>query len=297
MHRLSSPGSICLTIYPMRIQKGINAGVTVIHNAGRLVKTCRDFLQSLSWGRAEEHNILSSDAFPNCLQPVQHQKRKRDQCLPSELCKTLQAPIEPGLCRREGYLRNFIGRSEVLFRWGGPRPLCPETPTAELCLGVRQQDLWDCASFVWTKQIAYAAKIFNLSITNAMMRTRRTSRDGRPAVSISCQHCWNPLIVGTLCPGHRSAHCWDTIDKEDVTCPGQALCHSPALIQSSQFVTGAIWSCHGLTTTALSTSPTCHGPVRRDDPCNSWLTLVSECMITRSHYTLEATVQLKEGCC
>ena len=129
------------------------------------------------------------------------------------------------------------------------------------------------------------------------MRTRRTSTDGCPAVSISWQHCWNPLIVGTLCPGHRSAHCWDTIDKEDVTCPGQALCHSPALIQSSQFVTGAIWSCHGLTTTALSTSPTCHGPVRRDDPCNSWLTLVSECMITRSHYTSEATVQLKEGCC
>ena len=144
MHRLPSPGSICLTIYPMRIQKGINAGVTVIHNAGRLVKTCRDFLQSLSWGRAEEHNILSSDAFPNCLQPVQHQKRKRDQCLPSELCKTLQAPIEPGLCRREGYLRNFIGRSEVLFRWGGPRRLWWQTGFAELCHGIRQRGLpWE----------------------------------------------------------------------------------------------------------------------------------------------------------
>ena len=222
---------------------------------------------------------------------VQHKKRKSDQCLPSELCKTLQAPIEPGLCRREGYLRNFIGRSEVLFRWGGPRPLCPETRQATRPLGlcILCLDKTDCLRCKNYKSQHHQC--------NAMMRTRRTSTDGCPAVSISWQHCWNPLIVGTLCPGHRSAHCWDTIDKEDVTCPGQALCHSPALIQSSQFVTGAIWSCHGLTTTALSTSPTCHGPVRRDDPCNSWLTLVSECMITRSHYTSEATVQLKDGCC
>ena len=45
----------------------------------------------------------------------------RNQCLHFKLCKTLAAPIELSLCAEEGYLCNFIGRSEVLFplrmRW------------------------------------------------------------------------------------------------------------------------------------------------------------------------------------
>ena len=77
---------------------------------------------------------------------------------------------------------NYAKHSKPLLSrvYAGGRDICailldvPRCFSAEVALGpfalrhVRQQDLWVCASFVWTKQIAYAAKIINLSITNAM---------------------------------------------------------------------------------------------------------------------------------
>ena len=119
MHRLPSPGSICLTIYPMRIQKGINATVIVIHNAGRLVKTCRDFLQSLSWGRAEEHNILSTDAFPNCLQLCAAPEKKKWPMFALWIMQNTPSPYWAGFMPAGGIFAQFYWtfRGAFPLRW------------------------------------------------------------------------------------------------------------------------------------------------------------------------------------
>ena len=166
---------------------------------------------------------------------------KNPGCLYCKLCKTLWAPIELSLCRQEGYSCNFIGRSEVLFHWAGrPRHLCCQTGFAELCCGIRQHGAhrgnWErFFSFFWTNQISRAA-----TPPVYAWQCYKEPLDPPPPALLGGTLFRSIVCPSDACPAVElnlvSTYCWNTIDKEDVTCWGHHTAVLP-LIQSSWLVT------------------------------------------------------------
>ena len=160
----------------------------------------------------------------------------RHQCLHFKLCKTPWAAIELSLRRQEGYLRNFIGHSEVLFRWGGPRRLWWQTGFAELCHGIRQRGLpWETENYLSLSSEQFW--FLRLQDKNNPQRMFNNARINH----LTPQHYWEDLVQIHCVRGWRvscrlsisSTYCWNTIDKEDVTLWGGHHCVTMYYLWSS----------------------------------------------------------------